>query len=43
MVWILCGRTGTRKLVDVEASNIVRIRTAEAMGAAVDQPTVGRV
>jgi hypothetical protein len=28
MFWILCGRTGARKLVDLAASDVVQVRPA---------------
>jgi hypothetical protein len=29
MFWILCARTGTRELIDAEASDLVRIRAVQ--------------
>lgn len=28
MIWIVCARTGTRKLVDMEAAAIIRVAAA---------------
>jgi hypothetical protein len=39
VVWIICARTGTRQLVDLEASKVIRAAVAPASGPPMPEST----